>query len=402
VSDLYNETTTEPDTSPDPVREADTAQQYETADTYTETNAEVEARIADQDELPTPAESREATWGDNPDYDDEADLDARYDADIDAFLAEQDELPTPQESRAKTWGDNPDYYDETDLASEPDAGNPDPDSGHTAETRGVEDDLAEPDAQEVSATGSHSQDAASITDEHPVPAEADPATTEPDPELSSEQHEPDAVSSDIAEPTADDAAAADRANPTTDEPDQAGATESNADAAPSPDAERISALEAENADFRQQITDANKQITELKAQRDEQTARVDRIEQFLASSGWRPDSGNADPDQGVDKSETVDAPDPATKVSGKDVDSAEQSRDKADDGHPSRWNLPSDTALSLGATTAGGILTAVADHVPYLHADIAGMMASGVGVGAAYITWMRSKREGKHDHRSKD
>jgi hypothetical protein len=120
VSDLYQETAEQ-----EPASDASSYQQYETAEPadqdygeYTETDAEVEARIADQDELPTPEESRQATWGDNPDYYDETEFSAEYDGDLDAFLAEEDELPTPQESRARTWGDNPDYYDETDLISE--------------------------------------------------------------------------------------------------------------------------------------------------------------------------------------------------------------------------------------------------------------------------------------------
>jgi hypothetical protein len=48
----------------------------------------------------------------------ETDLVSEYDGEVDAFIAGQDELPTPQESRAATWGDNPNYYHETDLVSE--------------------------------------------------------------------------------------------------------------------------------------------------------------------------------------------------------------------------------------------------------------------------------------------
>jgi hypothetical protein len=82
VSDLDYETpetgTAETDTSREPGRDADSRQQHETpgpADQgyceYTETDAEIEARIAGQDEGPSPQESRQATWGDNPDYFDE-------------------------------------------------------------------------------------------------------------------------------------------------------------------------------------------------------------------------------------------------------------------------------------------------------------------------------------------
>jgi hypothetical protein len=78
----------------------------------------VQERIASQDELPTPEESRAATWGDNPQYYDETDLATEYDGDASTYHSWEDDLPTPEESRAATWGDNPQYYDETDLATE--------------------------------------------------------------------------------------------------------------------------------------------------------------------------------------------------------------------------------------------------------------------------------------------
>ena len=116
MSDLYHETsetgTAEPGTGWQPAYDAASYQHDDAAE------PEPGARIADQDELPTPAESRATTWGDNPSYYDDTELGSEYDGDADAFIAQQDELPTPQESRARTWGDNPDYYDETDLASE--------------------------------------------------------------------------------------------------------------------------------------------------------------------------------------------------------------------------------------------------------------------------------------------
>ena len=46
---------------------------------------------------------------------DESDLGAEYDGDLDALTA-GDQLPARQESRAATWGDNPEY-DESDLGA---------------------------------------------------------------------------------------------------------------------------------------------------------------------------------------------------------------------------------------------------------------------------------------------
>lgn len=111
MSETYDGGTTGPDAGHESPGAADSSG-------YRESEAATEARIADQDQLPAPAESRPATWGDNPDYYDETDPGSEYDGDISAFIADQDELPPPQESNAVTWGDNPDYYDETDLAAE--------------------------------------------------------------------------------------------------------------------------------------------------------------------------------------------------------------------------------------------------------------------------------------------
>jgi hypothetical protein len=172
---------------------------------YRETEAETQARIAGQDELPTPQQSRETTWGDNPDYYD-ADLAYEYDGDASAFIAGQDELPTPQQSREATWGDNPDYYD-ADLASEydgdataltPTGHNPDdgqeaapgtwdhPAGDQHAQARtGTEDTAAEPVAPQapepdrgMSEDGHNGTDSVNVAVDHPA-AEPGHATIEP-------------------------------------------------------------------------------------------------------------------------------------------------------------------------------------------------------------------------------
>jgi hypothetical protein len=103
---------------------------------YEQTQAGTEARIAVQDELPSPVQSRAGTWGDDPEYYDEIELAAAYDGDLSAFLAAEDDLPTPQESRTRTWGDNPEYHDETSLASGDDGPGAQPASGEGS-TAGV-------------------------------------------------------------------------------------------------------------------------------------------------------------------------------------------------------------------------------------------------------------------------
>ncbi len=57
---------------------------------YHETEADTQARINGQDEMPAPQESRATTWGDDPHFDDETDLAAEYDGDLSALTPEED------------------------------------------------------------------------------------------------------------------------------------------------------------------------------------------------------------------------------------------------------------------------------------------------------------------------
>jgi len=90
--------------------------EYDESDLGAEYDGDLEALTA-ADQLPARQESRAATWGDSPVYDDEADLGAEYDGDLEALTA-GDQLPARQESRAATWGDSPVYDDEADLGAE--------------------------------------------------------------------------------------------------------------------------------------------------------------------------------------------------------------------------------------------------------------------------------------------
>lgn len=152
--------------------------------------------------------------------------------------------------------------------------------------------------------------------------------------------------------------------PTAEAPDSSAAIPAErAERSPADNSERIATLEAE-------ITQLGVTITDLRA-------HLERVEHTSQSEA-------------------------ATKVTGKESDSGQQAEIEETKGRPRRWGLPSDAAVALGATTASSVITTIADHVPYLHADIAGMLANAVAVGAAGVTWMRSKNEGKHGHRPKD
>lgn len=129
MSDLYHETaqartaetgTSRQQTQDRSLRQPDkAARSDEQGHSEYGTSADVRAMIAAQNELPSPAESRARTWGDNPEYYDDNDLASEhYDGDFGDFTWEDDNLPSPAESRARTWGDNPQFYDEADLDSE--------------------------------------------------------------------------------------------------------------------------------------------------------------------------------------------------------------------------------------------------------------------------------------------
>jgi hypothetical protein len=263
-------------------------------DKYQESAAETQARIADEDQLPTPQESRAATWGDNPDYYDETSLAAEYDGDSSALLAREDQLPTPQESRAATWGDNPDYYDETSLAagygSDPglgETGDPPPDPGISQEPAESQDKTSEPAAyetppgtdssdsyQETSRTSSN-PDAVTTGPEQPAPPEdtpsspaliADNISADADTASTDSQHAADV--SPAADPDHDDQDAqpgqADSAGPL-DPPDPPG-SDNHADMTP----------EARIAELQAQLEQTKGELAQTRDERDQATAERDQ------------------------------------------------------------------------------------------------------------------------------
>lgn len=316
MSDLYQETsqadTAETGATGAPARDAESLQRYETGESaergygeYAETDAEVQARITGQDELPSHDESRHATWGDNPDYYDETELGAFYDGDAGAFLAAEDKLPTPQESRARTWGDNPEYYDETDLVSEHDGG------------------------------------LGALTTEGDGPAAHDAVTS------------PDAGSTHAELPAAGDGGVL------------------------SPEAGRLEAPETEPDAARQKISDLE---TELKAVKDDQAARLDRIEQLLASPDRQPGTS---PDQDASL---------AAHEGTRQVNDAKN----AEHAEHTRWRR----AVSAENVGAAGTLVGAADTMAHfaMHAAPEGMVGLGamvLGLASLGLAKAEKHRKGK-------
>jgi hypothetical protein len=283
---------------------------YETTPGSDHSDTGTRTAPAGDDQLPTRQDARAATWGENPEYNDETDPDTEYDGDLDAITAEEDQLPTRQDARAATWGENPEYNDETDPDTEYD-GDLDAITAH--------DDYALDGDQDDLHQAAADQDA-------PAARGADAPPAEP----------PDSVAASPAE---------------------------QYEHSPAGTSERITELEAENAQQAKSITDMQ--------------ARLERLEQ-----------GNQ--------------AEPSTGITSQEHDAAQRDAIKAENPQTQRRHLPTDEALTLGAAATGGLITTVADYVPFLHADVAGIAASAVAVGAATVTWMRSRREDRHANRSQD
>jgi hypothetical protein len=268
-------------------------------------HAEMPAALSDEDQLPTRQDARAATWGQDPEYDDESDPGPQADGDLDT-VADGDQLPSRQDARAATWGEDPEYYDEGQPGPQDD-GNPDV---LTAEGHALDSDQ-----------GGEEQAVADQAARATAPSDTSP--TEP---------------SD-------------------------GETATPAEQAPGSNSERITELEADNAQL-------SKTVIEMQA-------RLERLERGAQAE-------------------------PSTVITGQERDTAQQDAIEAKNPQARGRHPPTDEALALVAAATGGVITTIADYVPFLHADVAGVAASAVAVGAATVTWLRARGEERHAHRSED
>lgn len=315
---------------------------YDGHDGYQETYAEVQARIASQDELPTSEESRAATWGDSPEYYDEADLAAEYDGDASVFRSWEDDLPTPEESRAATWGDHPQFYDETD----PDAY----DGGLGA-----------------SATG-----------------DGDSGQTDTTDRLGESVSPPEVTADDHTPPDYTQSARLDRA----------GFPAADASTPSSPEADRLKALETEHDAAWEKIADLEARNRDLVAKNDEQAARIDEqdtrldgIEQMLAGTSRRPgDASTPEHDPGDQ---------PAKNPSIANRKDTRQGADAAESGS-TRWRRAISSENLDVLQTLGGTGEAVAALAMHATPDgVAGLVLAGIGVAKLAMTKYEKKRKGK-------
>jgi len=151
-------------------------------------DADIDAILAAEDQLPEPRTRQEAaaaTWDDNPDDPADDELAAEYDGDVAALLAAEDQLPEPrtrQEAATATWDDTTQPGDDPgsfagDPASEYD--------GDVAALLAAEDQLPEPRTRQEAAAAawadtSTSQDGAPDTSTDSTgPSQPDTVTEPP-------------------------------------------------------------------------------------------------------------------------------------------------------------------------------------------------------------------------------
>ena len=177
-----------------------------------------------------------------------------------------------------------------------------------------------------------------------------------------------------------------------------------------PPEQRLSALEAENADARQQIIDANQKIADLEAknteqatQLDEQSARLDRIEQFLAGSEGNPNEESSEdnttdkPGSRIDQQEKQDAvpgKHHATMAERQNTDEGTATKDARNHG----WRRVT-SSESLGLIgTFGGAAQALGDFAA--HATPDGTIGLGLtAIGVAQILRARAEKKAERNEK---
>jgi hypothetical protein len=247
---------------------------------------------------PSTGETAEPEADPTPDAGDHGDVSAQ------ATLAGEDQLPTRHDARAATWGEDPEYDDENDPDAEYDG---DLDALTTEE------------------------------DQLPTRQDARAATWGEDPEYDAE-YDGDLDALTVDDQVLDlDHPAADQAAPDT--------------------GERITGLEAENAEQAKRISDLQ--------------ARLERLEQ---GNQERPAAG---------------IPDRA-----RDVDNLPGETTEREHGR----RLPSDAQLTLGGTVAGMALTTAAEYMSTGPAHMMEYLGGALSVGISAIAVWRENRK-KDDHR---
>jgi hypothetical protein len=155
----------------------------------------------------------------------------------------------------------------------------------------------------------------------------------------------------------------------------------------SPEAEQLKVLEVENAQARQKIAD-------LETKNDELAARLDRIEQLLASNADRRPGDASAPERGADEPGTSQRQDASR--------TERRSTDRETDinaAEPSRWRR----VVSAENFGAAGTLLSAADTITQfaMHATpegVVGLATTVLGLAALGLGKAEKNRKGKDDH----
>ena len=193
------------------------------------------------------------------------------------------------------------------------------------------------------------------------------------------------------------------ASPDADQRGQDQPAQENAEQTASPEQQQFNALKAENASVKQGLANANQQIADLKATRDEQATRIDHIEQFLADSKKNPADSSA-ADHGGDKIATSadhqKTQDAASAERGRAMAEREASHERKDakEAERSRWRRVT-SSESLGLIgTLGGAAQTVGEFA--VHASPEGMLGLGLtALGVAQV--LRARAEKKAESKGK-
>lgn len=178
----------------------------------------------------------------------------------------------------------------------------------------------------------------------------------------------------------------------TSQADQDQLAELNAEETLPPEHQRISALEAENADARQQLADAKQQIADLKADNGDQSARLDRIEQMLAGSDHPPNS-----DSGQDRApQHKDAPAEHQDLE-KPTIAAREATDAARDtkeAEKTRWRrIASAENVGIASAVAGAADTLAQFAMHATPEGVVGLGATVLGLASLGLAKVEEKRK---------
>jgi hypothetical protein len=163
------------------------------------------------------------------------------------------------------------------------------------------------------------------------------------------------------------------------QPDDAPANAADSENVLSPEQERISALETENADVKQQLADARQEVADLKAN---YGARLDRLE--------RGETGKSRTEDEAHQLQAIEEQAQPEESQRKEAELSEQPR--------LAW---SNESAGLAAAVGTAAFVVAGDFMASVPAEVAGGIGSALAIGASAVAWWRKRREVNDADRSR-